>query len=97
MDEYAKQVVRILKPYIGDAAGLMLLREIRELHMTIPLTNLTIGERIQLSYNIVDHLLVPVVSLRRVPVFRSKVFRALGISSEAIRRHEQTERPKWSI
>jgi hypothetical protein len=83
MDRYTRELVKTLKPLIGNSAGLMVLREMKELGYGYSIEDLKPSERETLANRIIDHIVGRFYSPARLTVYRSKLYMILGISSRA--------------
>jgi hypothetical protein len=90
MDRYAKELIALLKPSLGDAAGLMVLREMKEVDVRPPIGSLDATERESLANHILDNILSRTYSRQKLSFVRSKLFKILDISelSQNIRYHD---------
>ena len=83
MDRIARRLKEILHPYFGDAGLLLVLREMKYLKLEPPINELYKRERALLVENIAEHLLQPVLSSRRLSMFRSELYYACEVSRMA--------------
>ena len=94
MDPYAKALTKTLKPLVGDAAGLMILRELDDLGYGHQIRFLTFRQRELLANCIADHIGSHIYSPHRLAMFRSKLLGILGASVRVLNMHE-ADSIKW--
>lgn len=94
MDRLAQRVVEVLKPTLGDAAGLLLLREMKELGYKPPISSLSRHDREVLAHRVADNILGAIASPRRTSMFRSKLLSALEVEDRGV--HSYGESSQWT-
>lgn len=82
MDRKSEEIIKVLHPMLGDAAGMMYVRELQHQGIRF-LSEASVVQEKNLVDDICTHLILPVCSERRTALLRSRLYSILGMSSYA--------------
>ena len=82
MSKETDAITKMLQKYVGNAAGLYLLREMEKLDMDADLSRYPERKKLILISAICMHILGPIVSVQKIGMIKSRLYSILDMGSK---------------